>query len=359
MKSSLKLNYLYNLLYRVVTLVTPLITAPYISRVLGAEGIGQYSYTYAVSHYFLIFAELGVSDYGNREIAKVRDNVIERNKIFNEIFSLQVLLSIVISVLYFAYAWLLADFKMLVYMQGLNVLSAFFDITWVLFGMELFLATTIRNIFVKIASVVMVIVFVNTPNDVWIYTIIMAAGTLIGQISVWPILCKYMKFSPAKFQDIIKHLKPNLILFLPVVANNLLGYFDKIMIGKMSGDAELGCYDNAEKLLSIPNSLVTALGTVMLPRVSNSVALGQKEKVKNMTQKSMLFVLFATNALAFGISAVSEEFVPFFFGPGFELVIPLIYILASYIVFVSWSNVLKTQCLLPNNKDKIFQKCML
>ena len=144
----------------------------------------------------------------------------------------------------------------------------------------------------------------------------MSGGTLVGQLSVWPILRNYVCFIRPKWNDVIKHLKPNLVLFLPVIANDLLGYFDKIMIGNMSIDAELGCYDNAEKLLSIPNSLVTALGTVMLPRVSNSIAKGELKSVNEMIQKSMLFVVFATSALVFGICAVAKEFVPLFLGQG-------------------------------------------
>lgn len=358
-KSSLKKNYAYNLLYRIVTLVTPLITSPYISRTIGADGIGRYSYSYAISQYFLIFAVLGVSDYGNRCIAKVRDSVEERNKVFSEILTLQVLLSVLMTILYLVYCVTVAENRQLAFMQGLNVLSAMFDVTWLLFGLELFSITTLRNVTVKIGTVLLILVLVKTPDDVWKYTLIMAGGTLVGQLSVWPILRKYIRFEKPMWREVIKHLKPNLILFLPVVANNLLGYFDKIMIGNISIDAELGCYDNAEKLLSIPNSLVTALGTVMLPRVSNSVAKGELGSVKEMTQKSMLFVVFATSALAFGICAVAKEFVPLFFGPGFDLVIPLLYTLSPYIIFVSWANVLKTQVLLPNNKDMLFVFCLI
>jgi O-antigen/teichoic acid export membrane protein len=358
-KSSLKRNYTYNLLYRIVTLVTPLITAPYISRVIGADGIGQYSYTYAISHYFLIFAVLGVSDYGNRCIAKVRDSKEERNKVFSEIVSLQILLSVGMSILYIIYCLVIAENKRLAYMQGVNVLSAIFDVTWLLFGLELFYVTTLRNVIVKIGTVLLILLLVKSPNDVWKYTLIMSGGTLVGQLSVWPILRNYVCFIRPKWNDVIKHLKPNLVLFLPVIANDLLGYFDKIMIGNMSIDAELGCYDNAEKLLSIPNSLVTALGTVMLPRVSNSIAKGELKSVNEMIQKSMLFVVFATSALAFGICAVAKEFVPLFFGTGFDLVVPLLYTLAPYIIFVSWANVLKTQVLLPNNKDMTFVVCLI
>ena len=248
-RGSLKKNYFYNLLYRVVTLATPLITSPYISRVLGADGIGKYSYTFAISHYFLIFAILGISDYGNREIAKVRDDEDNRNRIFSEIFSLQLCLGIILSSLYFIYAFVFAKSKELALIQGINVLSALVDVTWFLFGMELFLVTTVRNITVKLISVILILFFVKHPSDVWLYALIMSGGTLVGNMAVLPLLRKHVSFTKVDSRNVLRHLKPNVILFLPVVANNLLGYFDKIMIGNMSVNAELGCYDNAEKLL--------------------------------------------------------------------------------------------------------------
>ncbi len=199
-------------------------------------------------------------------LQKVRDSKEERNKVFSEIVSLQILLSVGMSILYIIYCLVVTENRRLAYMQGFNVLSAIFDVTWLLFGLELFYVTTLRNVIVKIGTVLLILLLVKSPNDVWKYTLIMSGGTLVGQLSVWPILRNYVCFIRPKWNDVIKHLKPNLVLFLPVIANDLLGYFDKIMIGNMSIDAELGCYDNAEKLLSIPNSLVTALGTVMLPQ---------------------------------------------------------------------------------------------
>lgn len=358
-QSNIKRNYIYNLLYRIVTLATPLITSPYISRVLGASGIGQYSYSYAISHYFLIFAVLGVSDYGNREIAKIRDNRDERNRIFTEIYLLQGFLSIIIILGYYGYAIWFSQWRCIALIQGLNIIAVLFDVTWFLFGMELFLVTTLRNVAVKLVSAILILLIVKKPEDVWLYALIVAGSALAGNLSVIPLIRKHVSFVKVKGVDIIRHLKPNVILFLPCIANNLLGYFDKIMIGNISGEAELGYYDNAEKLLNIPNSLITALGTVMLPHISNSVARGETENIKKLTERSMLFILFATFAFAFGISGVAREFVPFFFGAGFNRVIPLVYTLAPFIVFVSWSNVLKTQILLPNGKDRTYVNCLI
>ena len=359
MESNLKKNYFFNLFYKIVTLLTPLITAPFISRVLGSGGIGEYSYTFSIAHFFLIFAALGVSDYGSRSIARVKDDEEEKNKVFSEIFVMQFSLGIILVALYLGYSFIFAEDRNLSLIQGMNLLATMFDITWFLFGMELFVVTTIRNVIIKLLGVAAILVFVRTENDVWLYAVIMAGSTLAGQLSVWPILGKYVKFRKPSVKGVFSHLKPNLILFLPVIANNLLGYFDKVMIGSMIAKTELGWYDNAEKMLSMPNSLVTALGAVMLPRVTNSIAHGKAKEVKKMTDMSMLFTSFMVLALAFGIAAVAKEFTPIFFGEGFDPVTPMIYILAPYMVSVSWASVLKTQCLLPNNKDKTFVACLI
>ena len=255
MKSSLKKNYLYSLIYRIVILLTPLITAPYISRVLGVGRIGEYSYTYSISHLFLVFAALGVSEYGSRSIARVRDNEEEKNKVFSEILVMQLLLSVIIILFYVFYCFSFAEATELSLIQGINVLATMFDITWFLFGMELFAVTTIRNVIAKIIGVVMILIFVKSPDDLWIYALIMAGSTFIGQISVWPILSKYVKFVKPEFSNVLKHLLPNIILFLPVIANNILVYLDKVMIGSIIGKNELGWYENADKMIIMPSGI--------------------------------------------------------------------------------------------------------
>ena len=176
MQSNLKKNYLYNLFYRIVTLLTPLITAPFISRVLGSGGIGEYSYTFSIAHFFLIFAALGVSDYGSRSIARVKDNEEEKNKVFSEIFVLQFSLGIILVALYVGYSVIFAEERTLAFIQGMNILATMFDITWFLFGMELFVVTTIRNVIVKLLGVAAILIFVRKPDDVWLYAVIMAGN---------------------------------------------------------------------------------------------------------------------------------------------------------------------------------------
>ncbi|MDO4265200.1 MAG: flippase [Eubacteriales bacterium] len=351
-KKSIKVNFLYNVIYQILAVCTPLITSPIISRNLGAEAVGIYSYTYSVAYYFLIFGMLGVKNYGSRSIAQCRDSKEQLNYTFWSIYFFQLLSSILLVCCYVFYLLIIcdADFKIAL-IQILLVFSATFDISWLFFGLEMFKTTTLRNATVKIANVILIILLIHEQNDLWKYTAIMAGGVLISQLIMWPFVPGLINFVKPKFVDILKHFKPNLILFIPVVATNIYKYMDKIMLGNISVMTELGYYENAERLIQIPNSLVTALGTVMLPAMSKLIADKKNNEANELIAKSMIFSVFASSALGFGIVSVADVFVPFFFGDEFIPVISLLYILAPIMVFISWGDVIRTQYLIPNMKD--------
>lgn len=348
-------NFIYNSAYQIISIITPLITSPYISRKLGASPLGVYSYTYAIASYFLIFAMLGVKNYGNRSIARVRENREERSKTFCSIYLFQLVTSFIFVLGYILYliAFSTQNLKISI-IQGLLVLSATFDVTWFFFGMEQFKTTTIRNTTVKVITVALILVCVKTPDDLWKYTMIMAGGVLASQLIMWPFIPQYVDWYKPTSSQVLAHFKPNCILFIPVIATNLYKYMDKLMLGSMSEMNYLGYYENAERLVQIPNSLVTALGTVMLPRMSNIVKKGQNEQYKNLIRKSMVFAVFLSSAFCFGILTVSESFVPLFFGEEFIPVITLLYILTPIMIFISWADVIRTQYLLPNSMDTSF-----
>lgn len=356
-KKKIGKNLAWNLSYRVVTMLTPLITSPYISRVLGASGVGTYSYNFAVANYFMIFALLGVSDYGIREIAKCDKG--KRDNLFCEIYYLQIFLSLLTCSFYLVYCFTFSkDFNLSIIFL-LNVISVTFDVTWFFFGVEDFKIISLRNIIIKVLMVILIVTLVKEESQTWLYCLISCCATFLSQIMVLPALRKYVKFKIIPIKNIFKHLKPNLILFLPVISSSLLNYSDKIMLGQLSSYSELGYYESAEKVIQIPNSLVTALGTVMLSRVSNLVEnKADNLEIKNLTNKSLSFTLFFTIAFAFGISAISSSFVPVFFGEGFTPVIILLYILSPTTIFISMANVIKTQSLLPFGKDKKYTLCL-
>ena len=149
-KSSIKKNFAYQLIYEILVLILPFITSPYIARVIGAEGLGIYSYTYSVAYYFVLFSLLGIKNYGNRSIAKIRDNRNLLNETFTNILSVHILISIICCIAYGIYVFELKEDRVLATIQGFYVLSGLFDISWFYFGIERFKMTVSRNIIIKI-----------------------------------------------------------------------------------------------------------------------------------------------------------------------------------------------------------------
>ena len=352
---SLQKNFLYNVLYQILLVILPLITAPYISRTLGATAVGVYSYTYSVAYYFLLIAMLGIGNHGNRSIAAVRDDRKKLNKTFSSIYSLQV---ITFSIAILAYAIYLVlfvkDNRLIVLLQLIYVTSGLFDIGWLFFGLEQFKLTVARNTLIKISTVVLMFVFVHKPSDLWKYTLIMSAGTLFSQAYLWLYVKKYVSFEKCSVKEITSNIKPVLILFIPVLAYSIYKVMDKIMLGNMSSYDQVGFYNNAEKIINIPMGIITALGTVMLPRMSNIVANGDKKRVDDYIRISAKLVTLLSSAIAFGLMGVSSVLAPVFFGDEFIACGEIIRLLSVTVFFIAWANVIRTQYLIPNKRDSIY-----
>lgn len=352
--TSIKKNFLYNAFYQVLTLILPLITTPYISRVMGAERVGVYSYAYSIAYYFGMFILLGTNNYGNRTTASVRDDKKILSKTFWSIYAMQLFLGLFVSTVYLMYVFVIAEEQMMALLQIIYLISVALDISWFFFGIEQFKLTVTRNTIIKILTVVAMLLFVKSIDDLYIYALIMVGSSLISQIFLWIFLKDYVIFQKITLCDIKKHIIPNLILFIPVIAISLYALMGKIILGNMSSMIEVGYFESANKLTVIPTMAVTALGTVMLPRISNMVSHGQHEETQKYLEKSLIISVFLSSSMALGISAVSKEFVPLFYGEGFDKCKILIPILVLSSIFVSWANVIRTQYLIPYKKDKIY-----
>lgn len=357
--SSIKKNFLYNMSYQLLTLILPLITTPYISRVMGAEKIGVFSYTYSIATYFGMFILLGLNNYGNRTIASVRDNKDKLSLSFWNIYAFQLVLGIVMSVIYLGYALFIAQEKTMALIQFFFLVSSMLDINWFYFGLEQFKLTVTRNTIIKVVTVIAIFIFVKSPTDLYKYTIIMALGTLGGQIVLWCFLKNYVQKANVTWDEIKKHIKPNLVLFVPVIAVSMYTSMDKIILGYLTNKTEVGYFESANKIVIVPALLVGALGTVMLPRVSNLVVNGKHEIIKKYLERAQLFSTFLSIAMSFGLSAIILEFVPLFYGKGFEKCEILISIMVTNSIFISWSNILRNQYLIPYKKDIIFIKSVI
>lgn len=350
--SSIKKNFLYNVVYQMLLIALPLVTTPYISRALGADGIGIHSYSYTVANYFMLIAMLGVKNHGNRSIAAVRDDPETMSRTFWEIYGLQLICSVLALGGYFLFILLGEQENRIIFLiQSIYVLTGLLDISWLFFGLEKFKLTVTRNIVVKLVSLGCTFLFVRTRSDLWKYTLIVVLGTFFSQSYLWLYLKKVVCRTRPTLRGMLRHLKPELILFIPVVAVSLYKMMDKIMLRQMSTFAQVGFYENSEKILNIPTGIITALGTVMLPRMSNLAARNRSGESLRYIRLSMSFAAFLSCGMAFGIAGISPELVPVFLGEEFLPCISLLQILAPTVMFIAWANVIRTQYLIPNHKD--------
>ena len=352
--NKLKKNLIYNITYQILILFLPLVTTSYLSRIIGAEGIGEYSYTYSIALYFTYFTMLGLNKYGNRIIASVQKDKDKVSKNFFEIYTMQMVCFLISFAVYMVYALFFAENKELACLQAVFVLSAAFDINWFFFGMEFFDKTVIRNVVVKVATTLLIFIFVKDSQDVGKYTFIMAMGYLITQLAIWPYMRGTVVRTKIKLVDIKPHIVPNVMMFLPVIAVSIYKVMDKIMLGMMSGTAEVGFYENAEKIINVPIAIITALGTVMLPRVTAMIAEGDHDGAAKYRDQAMIIVTAFTVAAAFGIVSVASELSLWMFGNGFEESGEIMKYLAITIIFLGGGNVIRTQYLIPYCKDKIY-----
>lgn len=349
-----KKNLMYNIIYQMLILFIPLITLPYVSRILGAEGIGIYSFSYSIVYYFMMFAMIGFNNYGNRTIAKSRDNKEKLTITFKEIHFLQIITSSIMIIFFYIFIFFYnSEYKLIFLIQSIHVWSCMFDISWFFFGLEEFKITVLRNTVIKILSLISIFLFVKTKDDVWVYTMIMSLSILLSQLSLWPMVNKRIDNKLVFKKNIKKHISPCLKLFLPVIAVSVYRIMDKTMIGVFSNVEQVGLYENAEKIVNIPIAIITAFGAVMLPKMSNLYSRKEcDEKAKSIIEKSLNAIMFLSFAMTFGLFCISNDFSILFFGQSFGKLGSLIQYLSITILFLAWGNVIRTQYLIPMEMDK-------
>lgn len=349
-------NYLYNAGYQLLNLIVPFITVPYIARVLGPEGVGINSYTNSIITYFLLIGTLGITVYGNREIAYHRDNVNERSKIFWEIELLQLMTIVFAYILFLGFDFFQTKYRTYFLLQSLWIVAGAFDISWLFMGMEDFKKTVLRNTLVKLVSLAAIFMFVKNAGDVGVYIFILGIAQVLGNLTLWPYLPRVVNFPKFSNLNIWRHLGPTTMLFIPQIATQVYLQLNKTMLGQFDSVVASGYYDYADKLVKMALAVITATGTVMLPHMSNLAAKGDMKRFDNALYKSFSFVSFLAVPLAFGIAAVATTLAPWYYGDKFSVVGQLIIIEAPVAVLIGWSNVIGLQYLMPLKRVKDYTK---
>ena len=350
--NQLKRNLLINVSYQLLVVAIPLIVAPYVSRTLGPEGVGVYAYTFNFAYCFALVGMLGVANYGNRTIAALGDRRDLRSRAFWNIWSIQIVMSLGACFAYGLWCLLAApENPRIAWVQIITVACSLFDISWFFFGIEKFQITVGRNLVVKLLNMGLIFALVRGPEDLTLYTLIMVGGTLLNHLLLFLFLPREVSFVRPDRTEMGKHWKPMVMLFFPVVAISIYKIMDKVMIGALSGAVQTGLYEYAEKIIGLPVTLITAVGAVMLPRLSALLGSQHREEADKLICLTMEVMMALTFALSWGIFAIARDFAPAFYGEEFAGSALVMMGLAPSVLCQSWANVLRTQYLIPARMD--------
>lgn len=357
MSNSLKTNYIYNLINTISGLLFPLITFPYASRILLADGIGQVNFFQSIIQYITLLTCLGIPMYAIREIAKVRDNIKERNKVATEILLLHASLTligyIIVAVLIATVSKIQVDIPLFLILSTTIFFTAI-GCEWFYQGVEDFKYITIRGLIVRTISIFFLFLLVKTKEDLMWYATYSVFGVLGGNIFNFFRLRKYISIKKLSFTELrpLKHLLPALHIFVLNLIISIYVQLNSVMLGFMSDTTAVGLFTAASKLSHMVLGIVSALGTAMLPRLSNLIATGQKEKFDYLSQKAMQFVIALTLPMTVGMTIASPYLIPLFCGETYTPAILTLQIISPIILAIGMSNIMGIQILYPQGQEK-------
>ena len=357
----MKKNIIFNLVYQILLLFTPLITTPYLSRILEPYGIGTASFTMSVQAYFTMFAVLGTAGYGIRQIAMLRDDRYERSKMFWEIEILVVFTTTIALSFWGVFIYLSEDCSIYYAILSLGILAVIFDISWFYSGIEDFKSIVLKNSVVKIVSVILIFAIVKTKEDLWIYILILSLSTLIGNLSLWVNLKQFVDKVSLHELHPWRHFAPAFEYFIPSIAISVYLVLDKVLIGVLTNSAfQNGFYEQAHKIVGVAKVLTfSSINSVLGSRISYLFSEKRFDEIKVHIAKSIDLILLIGICITFGIISVADIFVPLFFGKGYDQVGILLSSLCPIVIFAGISSCVGSQYFTPFGLLRIANKLII
>lgn len=356
--SSLRMNVIFNYLNVISGIIFPLITFPYVSRILLPDGIGIINFQVSIINYIVLITSLGIPLYAVKEVAKYRDDIYKRNKILIEIIILSFLLCFVGYVAVFVLSHCLTQINdniELFYILSLSILFTSIGANWFYQGIEEFKYITIRAFFIRTIVAISLFIFVKEKDDILIYGLI-TVGTSVGNnIINFIYLRKYLSISLIKKYklNIVKHLKPALKIFILNVIVSIYVNLNTVMLGLVNNDYAVGIYTAGNKLPHIVLSLVASMGVVLLPRCSNLVASGRMDDFYSVCNKAIRVVLTLSLPSTIGLILLAKPIVLIFCGEEFLDATLVLYWTAPVVLFIGLTNVIGIQFFYPLGKENI------
>ncbi len=359
----LRKNYIFNLIYQALLVLTPVLLTPYVSRVLGADGVGTVSFTESVVSYFVLFATFGIATFGQREVSYVQDDKEKRSFVFWNTKLLQVLTSGAALILYGILVFIIGFTgrnQVLFLVYSLNIFAVLFDVSWFYQGIERFDKICIRNIFFQTLSILYVFLFVKGKEKKEKYIFGTTFFVLLSNLSLWLELPKFVQRVEFSRLRPFKDVRVAASLFLPSIAIQIYTILDRTMLGLIThNDFENGYYFQA---MLVPRGLlviVNALGTVVAPKIAYAFEKNDMADVRELLYGVYRTVWFLAIPFWLGLTLVSDYFVPWFYGPGFEKIILLLKVAAPIIVLIGINSTTALEYLVPTRRQNVFSHALL
>lgn len=352
---NLKVNIVFNTIAQLVSYIIPLILAPYVSRVLGAEGVGEYTYYFSLVYYFTIVIMFGFGSYGVKAVAANRNEPERYSVSFWSLLIVRAVffaITFTVFLLFTFFNWFRVDDpKYMLYFIPVLVANLI-NIDFFFQGIENFKLITMVQTAINAVYAVCVFVFVKSPEDLVLYTLLKSCISLVVEIILWCFAAKKIKAVPLQKKNFTEILKESFFFFLPTLIMTIGPSIDQTMIGYLSGNSEVGYYEQSLKIVNIIGGLVYAIGGVMYSRVSFLIKQAKYEEANVKITESFHLSALVLFPATIGLICINQYFVPAFFGEDFMPTIPVLYLLSLKLLFSPFSNLIINTYYYPRNKVK-------
>lgn len=350
-------NYIYNVIFQLLTLIAPLFVSPFLTRVLGAEQLGVYSFVTSSANIIVTIGLLGTYNYGCQQVAYYRDDELKCSDVYRQIYSFRLILGIVISVAYFVVTTFEVDYRKYFIIYYTWVLSMIVDPSWFFVGQEEMKATALKNSAIKIITIVLIFAFVRNEMGLITYVGIMGGTALLCNLLLYSQLKHYHVNHHITVQNLKAHLNGSLTLFWPQVASLFYLQVDKIMLRYLSSDiSNVSYYDYGEKIITVPFTLITTLSTVMMPRIANEYAKKNDQAVRELLIKAGGFSLILAMPMMVGMAVCANKLIPWYLGNSYSPSIMVIILLSPLILTNSLAGISGNQYLVATNQTNLLLK---
>lgn len=356
--SSLKGNIILNYINTLSGLIFPVVTFPYAARVLQPEGIGVVNFQNSIIGYVVLLTSLGIPLYAVREIAKCRNDENLRNRTMVEI----TILSVIFALIGYLAVYVIGVFVpriqeelSLFYILSLTIIFTALGVQWFYQGIEDFLFITVRGLIIRFLCAISLFIFVKDKDDLLLYGLVVVGSTVGNNLINFIHLRKYIRFYSIEWRklNVTKHIKPAFRIFMLTVITSIYVQLNTIMLGFMVDDRSVGLFTAGYKLTHILVSVVTSLGTVMLPRCSHLIGERKFDEFNNVIKKSYHFMMFMSIPLTLGIMMMARPITILFCGADYIDAVPVVIFTAPVIIFIGLTNIIGIQVLYPYSKENI------